>query len=170
MAPRALRSCAELPSISGTSYRRGPSEICHGRQGRESAVSGNWTRVIAVVIGLTGMFTFAGGAHGAASGNDATLASASVAYLQARAADWGIRRADQEFRLRRVVGDALGQTHVRLDQVRQGVPVVGRQLVVHFDRGGSPRSITGAYLAGITAAPPPPLPAPHAQHAPPRPL
>ena len=128
-------------------------------------MSGNWTRVIAVVIGLTGMFTFAGGAHGAASGNDATLASASVAYLQARAADWGIRRADQEFRLRRVVRDALGQTHVRLDQVHQGVPVVGRQLVVHFDRGGSPRSITGAYLAGITAATRPLVSAQDAQDA-----
>ena len=126
---------------------------------------GHWTRIIAVVIGLTGLFTFAGGAHDAAAGNDAALVSASVAYLQARAADWGIGRADQELRLRRVVRDALGQAHVRLDQVRLGVPVVGQQLVVHFDRYGSPRSATGAYLAGITATTRPVVSAQDAQDA-----
>lgn len=112
-----------------------------------------WWRSIAVVLGLAGVFGLAGGAHGGTSSvTDAAAVSASVAYLQARASDWGIRSAANEFRLRKVVRDSLGETHVRLDQVYQGVPVFGRQLVVHLDRAGTPRSATGAYLAGITAS------------------
>jgi Zn-dependent metalloprotease len=76
----------------------------------------------------------------------------SLAYLQGRAADWGIRNAYEEFRLRRVMRDTLGQTHVRLDQVYQGVPVFGRQLIVHVDQNGAPLSATGAYLEGITVS------------------
>jgi len=114
-------------------------------------VTTHWIRALGIVIGLTGLFMLAGGTPSAAA-DDAALASDSIAYLQTRAADWGIGQADQEFRLRRVVRDALGETHVRLDQVYQGVPVLGQQLIVHFDRSGSPRSATGGYLAGITAA------------------
>jgi Zn-dependent metalloprotease len=83
---------------------------------------------------------------------DAPTVDVSLAYLQARAAEWGIRNAYEEFRLRQVARDALGQTHVRLDQVYQGVPVFGQQLIVHFDRDGTPQSATGAYLAGIAAS------------------
>ena len=53
----------------------------------------------------------------ASSVDDAAALSASFAYLQARASEWGIRNAQNEFRLRQVVRDSLGQSHVRLDQV-----------------------------------------------------
>ena len=76
----------------------------------------------------------------------------SLTYLQTQASEWGIRNAPEEFRLRQVVHDTLGQTHVRLDQVHQGVPVFGQQLIVHFDPDGAPRSITGEYLSGITVS------------------
>jgi len=115
-----------------------------------------WVRRFAVVLGLIGGFALTDGASGGPSiVDDATAVNTSVAHLQARAADWGIRKADDEFRLRRVVRDSLGQTHVRLDQVSQGLPVFGHQLIVHLDQSGAPQSVTGTYLAGITASPRP---------------
>jgi len=81
----------------------------------------------------------------------ATVASL-LGYLQARASDWGIRNAAQEFRLRTVVRDSLGQTHVRLDQVHQGVPVWGQQLIVHLGPSGAPLSASGAYLPRIAVS------------------
>jgi len=89
---------------------------------------------------------------GSADVDDAVALGASLAYLQARASELGIRDAQQEFRLRRVVRDARGQTHVRLEQVYQGIPVWGQQLIVHIDPGGAPRSVTGAYLPGIAVS------------------
>jgi Zn-dependent metalloprotease len=84
--------------------------------------------------------------------DDALALRTSLAYLEARAAELGIRDAQQEFRLRRIVRDGLGHTHVRLEQVYQGVQVWGRQLVVHLDPGGAPQSVTGAYLPGIAVS------------------
>lgn len=109
-----------------------------------------WARLLALAIVLTAGLTLVGGAQAASVLSDSALVSASLTYLQANASQWGIRKADEEFRLRRVVRDNLGQTHVRLDQVYQGVPVFGRQMIVHFDRNGTARSATGSYVARIT--------------------
>ncbi len=115
-----------------------------------------WVRRFAVVLGFIGGFALTDGASaGPSIVDDATAVNTSLAYLQARAADWGILKAHDEFRLHRVVRDSLGQTHVRLDQVSQGLPVFGHQLIVHLDQSGAPRSVTGTYLAGITASPRP---------------
>lgn len=113
------------------------------------AAVGRMAMVFWLVWGL--MLTV--GAQGASSRlDDASAVHTSLAHLQARALEWGIRNAADEFRLRRVVRDALGQTHVRLDQVYLGVPVFGQQLIVHLGDDGAPLSITGNYLAGIAVA------------------
>jgi len=107
---------------------------------------------------LSGLVIFLGlmvplapvGAQGATSGmDDGLVLQTSLAYLQARASQFGIRNASQEFQLRKVVRDSLGQTHVRLDQVYRGVPVWGNQLIVHLDENGAPQSVNGTYLPGI---------------------
>lgn len=74
----------------------------------------------------------------------------SLSYLASRAGEWGIRDPQAEFRLRYVSRDNLNQIHVRLDQLHEGVPVFGQQLIVHLNADGSLRSITGSYRGGIT--------------------
>ncbi|OGL15194.1 MAG: hypothetical protein A3F92_03270 [Candidatus Rokubacteria bacterium RIFCSPLOWO2_12_FULL_71_22] len=112
-----------------------------------------WLGRTLVVLGLAAGLTLPAGAQGEAAGVDETTAvRASLGYLQARASDWGIRNAAQEFRLRTVVRDSLGQTHVRLDQVHQGVPVWGQQLIVHLGPSGAPLSASGAYLPRIAVS------------------
>ena len=96
---------------------------------------------------------------------DAQAVSVSLAYLQAHASSWGIQNASQELRGRGVVRDSIGQTHVRLDQVHQGVPVVGKQLVVHLDGNGAALSANGAFQAGIAASVQPVLSAAQARDA-----
>jgi Zn-dependent metalloprotease len=44
--------------------------------------------------------------------------------------------------------DDLGQSHVRLDQVYEGVPVYGRQIITHLD-DTTVRDITGGVFAGV---------------------
>jgi len=108
---------------------------------------------IAIVLGLVGSLTLLMGVQGGASPVDDALAvDTSLAYLQTRASERGILNAYEEFRLRQVVQDSLGQMHVRLDQVYQGVPVFGQQLIVHLDRDGVPQSITGAYRVGVAVS------------------
>jgi Zn-dependent metalloprotease len=85
---------------------------------------------------------------GTISSNEEKLFQASLSYLQKQASVWGIEDPAQEFQLRSVIHDDLGD-NVRLDQVYQGIPVVGYQLVVHFDTTGNPTSVTGAYKDGI---------------------
>ena len=45
---------------------------------------------------------------------------------------FGIQNADAEFELVRIETDSLGQTHVRLQQVRDGIPVWSRVMLVHL--------------------------------------
>jgi len=137
-----------------------------------------WVGGLAIVLGLIGSVSMTGAAQGDASSvDDATALSASLAYLQTHAPELGIRDAHNEFRLRQVVRDSLGQIHVRLDQVYRRVPVYGKQLIAHLDEAGVPHSVTGAYLAGIDVSTQPSpyrrLEAPHsnasrAQSIPPR--
>ncbi len=123
-----------------------------------------WLGRVAIVLGLLGALALPVGAQGATSGvDDGVAVRTSLSYLQTQASQWGIRNASQEFRLRQIVRDSLGQTHVRLDQVYQGVPVFGQQLIVHLDRSGAPQSVTGAYLAGIAVSTQPALSADQAR-------
>jgi Zn-dependent metalloprotease len=57
----------------------------------------------------------------------------SLAHLQQRNAASGKREAAAEFALRRADQDDLGQIHMRLDQLQNGVPVYGGQLVAQLD-------------------------------------
>jgi len=78
-----------------------------------------WLGRVAIFLGLLGVLALPVGAQGASGVDDGQALRASLAHLQARASQWGIQNASQEFRLRKVVRDSLGQTHVRLDQVHQ---------------------------------------------------
>ena len=76
----------------------------------------------------------------------------SLAFLQALAGPLQMQRPDQEFQVIQVgTPDALGQTHVRLQQVWQGLPVYGAEVVVHLDKNGQPALFTGRYFRSPTA-------------------
>jgi Zn-dependent metalloprotease len=58
---------------------------------------------------------------------------------QAIASDGGAT----SFKARSVETDELGMTHVRLDRMHNGVPVLGEQVIGHLDRNGDFSSVTG---------------------------
>ncbi|HEX6292708.1 MAG TPA: M4 family metallopeptidase [Herpetosiphonaceae bacterium] len=60
----------------------------------------------------------------------------SKAYLRQQGNAHGLRDADTELALRSAIQDDLNQTHVRLDQTHNGVPVFGGQLVAQLDSSG----------------------------------
>lgn len=66
----------------------------------------------------------------------------SIAHLKRQGIAFGLRNAATELSLFGANEDDLGQTHVRLDQVYNGVPVFGGQLVSHLD-ASSVREVGG---------------------------
>ena len=102
------------------------------------------------LLGMFGGLCMTPSAQGGAAGlDDQQALRRSLSHLTSRAREWGIRNPVAEFRLRRVSRDNLNQIHVRLDQLHEGVPVFGQQLIVHLKADGSLHSVTGAYRAGI---------------------
>ncbi|HJW32604.1 MAG TPA: M4 family metallopeptidase [Holophagaceae bacterium] len=64
-----------------------------------------------------------------------------------------------DFRIERAHTDDLGQTHVRLQQRFQGVPIFGGEIVAHLDPEGHPLAPTLAHFAFGTLNTTPGLPA-----------
>ena len=61
----------------------------------------------------------------------------SLEFLQQHGRLAGLREPAAELEFVRVAEDDLGLTHVRLEQVHQGVPVFGRQIITHMDASGA---------------------------------
>lgn len=95
--------------------------------------------------------------NGASGIDDNKALQLSLSYLEDHSSDWGIQNPVEEFQLQSVFRDQLGMLHVRLNQEYKGVPVFGKQLIVHLNSDGSLRSITGDYKAGITVSTKPKL-------------
>ena len=67
-------------------------------------------------------------------------------FLDQNRALFGLRSAAEELQVLRLEPDLqLGFSHVRLDQVYQGLPVFGRQLVVHLDAAGQIVAVNGQF-------------------------
>ena len=75
---------------------------------------------------------------------------------------FGIENAAAQFQLVRVDGDALGQKHVRLQQVKDGLPVFGRILLVHLDETRA-LGIAGHFQPALTLSTTPTLTAAQAE-------
>ncbi len=56
------------------------------------------------------------------------------------------------WQVRRLRTDVLGMTHVRLQQMKEGVPVYGGELIVHLDAEGVPVQVNGRYFRVASAA------------------
>ncbi|MBL9138752.1 MAG: M4 family metallopeptidase, partial [Verrucomicrobiales bacterium] len=85
----------------------------------------------------------------------ADFAAMAVATLSAIAPAAAVANAEDEFVARAPERDELGMTHVRLDQQRAGLPVIGAQLVVHFGPGGEPTEVNGVHAPSSGRVEPP---------------
>ncbi|MFQ5342326.1 MAG: M4 family metallopeptidase [Anaerolineae bacterium] len=75
---------------------------------------------------------------------------ASLNFLRLHRHAFGIASPEREFALMRADVDRLGMTHVRLQQTYQGAPVLGAELMVHFDATGDWITVVnGDYLPGL---------------------
>lgn len=79
------------------------------------------------------------GAH-----TDQEIEAEALNYLTSIKADLRITAPDQEFTMKQVREDAQGYTHIRLQQMYQGIPVYGSEVMVHFSPGNEVR-FTGRY-------------------------
>lgn len=74
-------------------------------------------------------------------------------FLDQNRALFGLGSASDELRLLRLEPDnQLGFRHIRLDQVYQGLPVFGRQLVVHLDAAEQVVAVNGRFAPDIALA------------------
>jgi len=76
--------------------------------------------------------------------------TAAQRFLARHARAFAMRNPQQEWRLVHVAVDRLGMTHVRLQQVYQGVDVLGAQLWLHFSPDGRwITAVNGDYVPGL---------------------
>lgn len=80
-----------------------------------------------------------------------TYGQRAIAVLQNLAPLYGIGDAASELKPNGTDQiDELGFRHQRLTQVLRGVPVVGADIKVHFDKEGVPYEVSGRLIPGIT--------------------
>ncbi|TYZ11866.1 T9SS type A sorting domain-containing protein [Hymenobacter lutimineralis] len=143
--PQAVVITPAVPQLAATSPRQAarletlPRPVRRG--GRISAiqVSRAPETGLPVFIQATGTRR-----QGVASANPTT---ASLQFLQELGNEMRVQNPQQEFVVRGEMRDELGQTHVRLQQRWQGIPVYGSEVVVHTDATGQPLLLSGRYFA-----------------------
>ena len=150
-----LRSRADRPlSLNATSTKQGPAATPSSRslRARTSALGAAPAAKEAnfrVRRAENGTVRWMEGLLWEASlGKQAALEAYAGAAQTALAAYAGALRLDdpaRELRTSEVTTDELGFIHVRFDQVYDGVPVWGRDLVAHFDGSGQLYIVNGAY-------------------------
>ena len=80
-----------------------------------------------------------------------TYSQRSLAVMDNLAPLYRLKSAKQEFRSKQnEESDHLGYRHQRLDQVHQGIPVVGGDVSVHFDPQNNPYQVNGKYIPDLT--------------------
>lgn len=77
-------------------------------------------------------------------GSRAEAEAAAQAQLGQLRAQLGLQQPEAEFVLQRYAQDDLGHTHVRMQQVYQGIPVYGAEVIVHYT-GTSEVRVNGRY-------------------------
>lgn len=79
----------------------------------------------------------------------------AVNVMGALAGLYGVEDASREFAPGTVETSKSGYRHVRMNQVYHGLPVVGAQLIVHFDAQGAARVVNGVYqpVSGVVITP-----------------
>ncbi|EIT86681.1 neutral protease [Fictibacillus macauensis ZFHKF-1] len=70
-------------------------------------------------------------------------AHSALQYLEANKEAFGMIDPQNQFVQQSKETDSLGMTHVRLQQTKNGVPIEGALITVHFKKDGSVASVTG---------------------------
>ncbi|MCM3671414.1 M4 family metallopeptidase [Mesobacillus maritimus] len=70
-------------------------------------------------------------------------AANAVKYLKKNEAKTGIKNVDKNLKVKNVSKDELGMTHVRFNQAKNGVPIEGSEVVVHFNDKNEVQSVNG---------------------------
>ncbi len=78
-----------------------------------------------------------------------SVSAQALVYLEQHSAKYGIMDVSGELAFVSETIDQLQQKHVRFQQMKNGVPVWGRQLIVHFDERDEAMNITGSFLSGL---------------------
>lgn len=70
----------------------------------------------------------------------------AFAFLKDQTRLMGLKKAEEEFRVHKIVHDHLGETHIRMQQTYQGLDVWGKDIVIHIERDGYIRGFNGRYV------------------------
>jgi Zn-dependent metalloprotease len=81
--------------------------------------------------------------------NGLTAERATKTFLAQYKELYRLRDPESELSLSRERKDELGMTHARFQQVTHGVPVLGAELMAHYDREGHLTSIDAQYVPGL---------------------
>ena len=80
-----------------------------------------------------------------------TYSQRSLAVMDNLAPLYRLKSAKQEFRSKQnQESDHLGYRHQRLEQIHQGIPVLGGDVNVHFDGQNNPYEVNGKYIPDLT--------------------
>lgn len=132
LAAAALGGCIDLPTESSTALRVERIEVA--RDGQPYFVRGELGQVAAPIVDVAQ-------AHEAL----ASVLPAIADTLGVPAADLVVTRAER---------DELGMTHVRLAQQKNGLRVVGGDVILHVDADGAVRTVNGTPRdSALTATP-----------------
>ncbi|WP_197046857.1 M4 family metallopeptidase [Paucibacter sp. KBW04] len=85
----------------------------------------------------------------AALQSDAAKQASAVQFLNEYAALFGIKDAGAELASAVISKDPQGGSHLRYQQLYQGVPVFGAELRAHYDAAGNLTVVNGAFVPGI---------------------
>jgi len=72
-----------------------------------------------------------------------STATNALNYLKQNEKATGVKNADKNLKVKNVSKDELGMTHVRFNQTKNGIPVEGSEVVVHFNGDNEVQSVNG---------------------------
>ncbi|UOQ92966.1 M4 family metallopeptidase [Halobacillus shinanisalinarum] len=76
---------------------------------------------------------------------NASNAAAAVNHLKKNQEKYKIKNPKSNFKPGQVKKDDLGMTHVNLQQTKNGVPVEGSEVIVHYDEENTVQSVSGHF-------------------------
>jgi Zn-dependent metalloprotease/subtilisin family serine protease len=143
-APAAASVAAQAPTADQRDAAR--SAVAAGLRVQWHPASGVPASVRGGNLARRGAFSGGKGAQALGAG---AWEDDALAVLDNLSRLYRIRDAGQEFKPYRTDPDALGFRHVRVRQRAQGLPVVGGEVIVHFNPRGEAYEVNGSYVPDI---------------------
>lgn len=78
-------------------------------------------------------------------------AADAIQFLEENKAIFNLKDAVNSFKAAKLEKDDLGFTHVKLNQIINGVPVQGKEVIVHYDKNGVVTAVNGEVESSITS-------------------